>query len=1830
MNNSESGMAKKNIVVRFLAFSLAAIMMLGAFAVVPVLSVESEPEAEQSQSAQNNSEIVYDEDVLSITVDGEERTELEIYENEKVTIKAEGVLAAKYQWQILHPEKSGLWVDIYEETKETLDVSLALTGNMEQEDGKTYLRCLAYEADGAYVTDVLSVKELEGSKPIEAPQLPALKVETMNPNLVNADGDETPEFVTVTIKYEKHGYFYNVNTSKYELQYIAPAFSSYIATLQYGKQFKPAEPISVPTVVGYKPIFEGIDGITMVDGKINANIASVTSDITLEVRYVPDTVSFEVRYLFQNIYDDMYVTDTTINDNDRGIVNGIYHGEGITGLPPSYKIDADGNPYDSDEKVGISAEFAGFTALYYQPDTIAADGSTVFEVYFERNYYLMEFDCDGGYGAHTIYARHGTYIYVPAPAKMGYVLKKDANGNYWDLVTTGDLGNVADKSKPVTDKNGKVIAYNVADGTADALPAEMPKYNTSYKVLWDTTNTTYTVVYWIDNGDGTNTYIGSRPVDAMSATTVHGTDDLTTSMDICGLEAHTHNSDCKYSCNKTEHTHGDGSCTCPVVPHTHDGVSCDYSDCDESSGVVDPSHTHDITCYNPSNTNYKVANNSNSGYRYTISRINNPETGYIYKYCAGSAYHNYFYDGSKWYYLGSGKEYCGLLNGNMDESSSIGSYTYAPTTQSISCGKSNHTHDSSCCSVDTHTHDATCCTKSPHNHATSGCRLSCGKEEHAHSANCKYSDVAYLNYLDAKTDKNVVVEGDGSSVVNVYYEYKTYKFKFYYAKEENSNYYVCGNTTAFANGTANNIVNQLSQVSGNWGQVKKLPTLTDTDDIDVSELYTLGYDELTVGTQKGKYYYFTISFKYNEDISKKWPVGIFDSAELSSTYRFGDYAYFSAWNVDSTTWYDETYGNKTLKGNYQRLDYKLLIENDPNDTELNYLAFWENATMTVTWNKPHQWTYNVYIPDANGTYQRPNDMTYRVESGQSLPDSSTKYSLYGSYKVYDNNGASSGSAYCEQTPTALEGYELCFYGVKDLGAYDTKYDLHNYQIDFYYVANGPYQLSMYNYNAVMSDQGSDNLYFGTSLSPYEISEADMRNLYYPKGIEPGAYEFGGWYTTPACYEGTEVNWNTITMPDGNLTLYAKWTPIKRNVYFHLLYTDINYDDLENSNFWYPDGVSDAEKEDYYPIEVEHGSLLATTYSHTPTRVVNGEEYTFIGWFYFDENGKKKFAPDSMKVTRDLILFAEWFTTEVTTYKVEYMAYKYVDGGAGDELIDDEIAMMLNDYSTAGKTITFNAKGGTAMYDYSSTGGRNYQKKWFPHTSSHSILMDEDASKNTFYFKYYNKDYINYKVVYVNRINGDILGESEVIPTENAIVTPKFKPFEGYIPEDYYIEHSVAFDPTDYTEPGKENYVSDENIVYFYYVPDEHHALHRFEHHYQNVYDDGYTLYTAEQGPHEINEEKTAEVIRETGFQVVKVEITTYELVEGNWIPSTETITVTDANREEIRANGITRTVTLGGLDIRFYYDRIEYAYTVKYVEDVNNANVLAINPKNDVTYKARYGATVSFTAHATYLNEGDAGDDGLLYIYQEGADSTDDERTKTRQISEDESKNTLVFVYAKKKLLVMYHIITTVPALGQLNGVSLSSEYAASYTELLGANAMAGKGFEFEGWFKDEACTKPVDPAWVTGGTLLKPLELVDNFDGVDDDTIHYYAKFEPLYGSLTIIKHQIDGAAAAPVAPTESFLFHVKGLDNNNKHIDMVVTITDAGSKTINKIPIGDYEVTEMGDWSWTFASPNGDLIELPTVIEGETAEAHFYKIEPYSDWLTGEDIDEAENNKN
>jgi hypothetical protein len=52
---------------------------------------------------------------------------------------------------------------------------------------------------------------------------------------------------------------------------------------------------------------------------------------------------------------------------------------------------------------------------------------------------------------------------------------------------------------------------------------------------------------------------------------------------------------------------------------------------------------------------------------------------------------------------------------------------------------------------------------------------------------------------------------------------------------------------------------------------------------------------------------------------------------------------------------------------------------------------------------------------------------------------------------------------------------------------------------------------------------------------------------YPSNLEVGAFEFGGWYTSPGCFDGTEVDWNAITMEAGDMLLYAKWKPIVYDV-----------------------------------------------------------------------------------------------------------------------------------------------------------------------------------------------------------------------------------------------------------------------------------------------------------------------------------------------------------------------------------------------------------------------------------------------------------------------------------------------------------------------------------------------------------------------------------------------------------------------------------------------------------------------------------------------------------
>ncbi len=1783
MNNSESGMAKKNIVVRFLAFSLAAIMMLGAFAVVPVLSVESEPEAEQSQSAQNNSEIVYDEDVLSITVDGEERTELEIYENEKVTIKAEGVLAAKYQWQILHPERSGLWVDIYEETKATLDVSLALTSNMEHEDGKTYLRCLAYEAEGAYVTDVLEVATLEGTKPIDAPEIPKLETGKVDYNLVQED-EETPEVVTITIEYLRYDFLRDdegrVVVDAEENPVLSDegvmAFRSYVATIRYGASLTTTVPN--PTLVGYNAF---LDDETDPCESVDIKETGVNKNITHTVHYKPAEVSYSVRYYLQNIYDDLYVENSSLKEK--------YSGTGLTGSTPPDNV--------------LKDEVEGFTALYYQPDTIAADGSTVFEVYYERNYYLMEFNCNEGYGTDTVYVRYGSYISVPDPVRHGWQFVG------WDLTATEA------ETKP----------SGMNDGAKDELPATMPAYNTAYKAIWKEVETSYTVVYWRENADDYGySYWDSEQVGL-------GTDGKPDGTVISNSEI----SATDYSTQK---------------PNTSDSTYFTYN-------------------------SYKT--------EYEESRRDDLRNGKVVVEGDGSTVVHVYYSRNYYTILFKGYGECCLETHTHGD---------GKCKNSLICGYGDHIHSDECvstltCEIEEHTHTDECiiCGKTEHQH-TSAC-YNCGKQEHSHSqANgCNLScihtshtldcysapDSDYRDYYLGETTKpNRTLTNNGNGI-------------FYYTRNGNTYYYYLNigdkwYCVGYDNWWGNFEPDAVNQIT-----YECTHSVTHPDDC-----YTCDKEVHTHTDECG--------YKDEEHTHV-------DSCYKDTEHTHNDDCYTWKCGASAHTHIDSCYGDCTLV-EHQHTSYNPNCStNSANNViytitakyEQNISAIWPTASLLGAQdNVPNNSDGNAVngsssvfrgwsgLASAESVSKRVTMTTELCDTNDGVKEATANYgsdyivNLYYMFESFDTDSPPNGNDriyyngkyydksddYSQTVAANSDTFSAkTITGMSNDGVEKDRVSGNQYN-NFLYYTRSRVTLQLQNINKIIYTQG--NIMYEIPVVNLSVDGVPLKDYVppYPETYEPGAYEFGGWYTTPECFDGTEVDWDKMTMPNNTLTLYAKWTPIIRTVTFYSAYSDIQKDE---------DDKTDKVYHFMHTDDVPHGTLLGSAYSYTPDFPTDldldknyddplAQMYEFVGWFYIDENGKKRFAPDSMEINRDLVIFAEWNTSVDTTYEIQYVLKEAVTQSkiptlSKDYAAGDAIADKLYAHSSVGKTKTFGAKGVSELYS-------DFKQSFFPLVSSHSILMEQDGSLNTYTFEYVYDPVVYYKVRYMDYLTRTEIADSKVVETDKAIVTEKFYPIDGYIPQNYYITKSLASDG----DADKEH-VIEENIITFYYTKDEDHGMYSIEYYLEDPTatgdDEKFYMYESVVGIADTGTliygtqtpiDKNSGIRQFDGYKYLpeKNKVITYSArvdSEGNPIKDANGNSIVDETvREGADAgNPPHGEVTYSGLTIKIYYECKPYDYEFIFREHGAKPEDADLAAK--VTGSAKFGSTVNHTAPETISVK--VGDEIIIYEYNySNIDNPDvSERIKYITIREfdtgEDNPNKQTFWYVKKEYPVEYHAVCTVPDLDSLNYVSLLSESAALASNLAGSTAMVGKGFQFVGWYMDEECTTPVadeHPDWliappddsgITEKIHLKPKAFKDNPTD-PNGTNHYYALFEPVYGSLKLTK------SAGTTENNESFLFHIKGKAGTvTGHIDMIVTITDSGSKILNKLPIGSYTVTEMESWSWTSEVPRNEAGELMYPIEQNVTvkestpestpvEILFGDCNISSDWLTGEDIDVPENN--
>lgn len=554
-------------------------------------------------------------------------------------------------------------------------------------------------------------------------------------------------------------------------------------------------------------------------------------------------------------------------------------------------------------------------------------------------------------------------------------------------------------------------------------------------------------------------------------------------------------------------------------------------------------------------------------------------------------------------------------------------------------------------------------------------------------------DASHFTYNAAKAE-TVTVNGDGSTVVNVYFTRNTYTLKFRV--------------------------------------------------LDCDKGFMHSHSDSCYKVVK------TITAKYQQDIHGNFPI-----KDGSKTIW---------WTVPNGT---ETYGdsNKTR--------YLGSIDIMPG----------ENITFTKNDSESGAKIY-YYVETLNGAS---GDTTYNGKN-------------YKQYKVIDLNYGSGTSLTYREEFHPITGFTQGDSNPNLPKDGSVRMQKNNY---LYYTRNS-YTLKFFNHGTELK-ANAKTLQYQAPLKGNSFTPA------YPTDLEANAYEFAGWYTTPGCYEGSEVKWETATMPAGDLMLYAKWAPKT-----HTVRTYLTEDAMKAGT-----GLIDTWE------NVPHRSTI-----EKPQNPTNGQ-YTFVGWFY-QENGVEKAFDFSMAVTKDLNLYAKWISNSLVQYTIHY---RLEDGTT--------IAPDTTGSALASATKTFNAKTGADLNE-------GYQTGYFPKVGSHSITMDINGG-NEFTFFYVPREKVNYTVRYLEKDTNKVLKTEKKDSTSAAVVTEKFETVPGYAPDAYQKRLVLSVDEK-------------ENVITFWYVKDEAHAPVQIIHWVQNIAGDGYTEYSSSTNLNgEIGKAYTAEWLTIAGF-----------------------------------------------------------------------------------------------------------------------------------------------------------------------------------------------------------------------------------------------------------------------------------------------------------------------------------------------------------------------------
>ena len=1334
---------------------------------------------------------------------------------------------ASYQWQVC---VDGKWIDIQGQNGQGMLISPAMVLSA-MDGGEAQIRCQV-TVDGETKTSAFIPVSVMESIPMAAFRLASGEGARNAPAAIAEDNENK---VNVIIRYV----FTNNDI----------AANPWAATLPKGVAYSTTTPIAVPVIAGYAPsLGDGVDTTKVTlsaDGKLSLNFTAedLAADQTINIVYQPAPVKVVVNHHWQNVADDNYTLHETVETT------------AVTGT-----------------KLGdVHKSYEGFYNLLYEHPTVAADGSTVVDVYYDRYYYLMTFDLSGGYGMDAIYARYGATIPLETmsePARPGYILTG------WTL-----------------------------DGRPAAVMSTMPARNTTFVATWTPGEpVNYTVVFWKENADDNNySYWTQVTLQATPGTKISGSDavapyvtdeqyftynDHLTDKDVevkgdgstvinvyynrnyytiyfkgygkCAMEAHTHGTNCNTEliCGTNGHTHS-AECQrtwiCGKEVHVHNAecLSCGFAEehtvhtdaclktphaehtahtsaCLLCNGI----HTHGEACCTKASEIHSlvttcygnVVGNAFAGSFGEWGVTGTESNGSIgQSYTLGGTGTKYIYINGTWYRYtgdvaigGTAATVCNGIHSHADHTCSYCDLEeHASHTQA--CYKDSlHTHTAECYKDELHTHSDDCYDHEEHSHDEACYEYQCGLEPHVHDGSCYRACTkpvhTHTNNCNSNRDSNVIY------VITAKYE---------------------------------------QNVGDIW------PT----------------YDQLKAG-----------NFAY-EDSS--------GNVENASGNRF------RGWKVDGIS------ANVISKRMTMTADLC-----DTSDGEKNAQALYDNEDILHVYYMFESFDQSAW-ESTTSPLRRYYDNNETSESG------------YGTnrptYKYYDE-----AVAFTQTLSSSTNFSSKAITGMIAVGPED---DGRNYGI-VKEIVDGEYNVYLYYdrerhnlsfYNVSQTVKSVTNIMFEQPLADYKDSDGKLLSTFVPPyptdSYEADTMVFEGWYTTPECFEGTKVNFTNLTMPNNDLTLYAHWVPVSRTVRFFLDEADMEagvvipermdalwketHDGQSNPNSPY---VKFSTKTD-----VPNKSFLSEIDTPGVSDGYANHPYkgcTFVGWFYMEDGVEKAFDPKNMPVTQDMDLYGKWSSNVLCPYEIRFVLDENGNGvlDAGETTF---VADPITGSTLAGNSRTFDAKGDTALY-------AGYQSGYYPNVASHTIdFKASDEAGVVYNFLYKQGDPEPYTVKYLEKGTNKVLAtEVTYLNNQKAVVTENFKPIPGYMPD--------AFQKTLVVVPD-----SDENVITFYYTVDTVHAPYQVNHYVQTLDGTGWIEYRSADFTGDIDKAYSADALTITGFTFSAEKTADFNITQK--INAYDKSSLPG----EVRFDGVgtvSGTLTGNGMQLNLYYTRNTHSYKVQYLE----------------------------------------------------------------------------------------------------------------------------------------------------------------------------------------------------------------------------------------------------------------------------------------------------------